>query len=76
MDQKLLSFTGHLEEFRKRLLISLGAVMAATLFCLCFVDEILSLLVRPIRTQIGQTYFFSPTDAFVIKIKAALLSGL
>lgn len=76
MAQNLLSFIGHLEEFRKRLLISLAAIIAGTLFCFFYVDEILHILTGPIRSQIGQIYFFSPSDAFVIKIKAALLAGL
>ena len=76
MTQQLLTFFGHLEEFRKRLFISLAAVAAGTLFCFCYVDEILNILVLPIRSQIGQIYFFSPSDAFVIKIQAALLAGL
>ena len=75
MAQNLLSFIGHLEEFRRRLLLSLTAVMAGALFCFVFIDEILSLLMGPIHAHIGQIYFFSPTDAFVIKIKAALLAG-
>ncbi len=75
MAQTILSFIGHLEEFRKRLLISLAAVGAGTLFCFVYIDEILNILIKPIRPSIGEIYFFSPSDAFVIKIKAALLVG-
>ncbi len=73
---KLLSFIGHLEEFRKRIIISLVGVGAATLFCFFFIDEILNILMKPISSQIGEIYFFSPADAFVVKVKAALLAGL
>ena len=71
-----MTFGGHLEEFRKRLLVSLAAIGAAALFCFFYVDEILGVLIAPIRPQIGQIYFFSPTEAFVIKVKAALLAAL
>ncbi len=71
-----MTFGGHLEEFRKRLLVSLAAIGAAAAFCFFYVDEILSVLIAPIRPQIGQIYFFSPTDAFVIKMKAVLLAAI
>ena len=74
--QKLLSFGGHLEEFRKRLLICLAAIAAAGSFCFLFADEILAILMKPIQPLIGQAYFFSPADAFMAKIKAVLLAGL
>ncbi len=75
MAQNLLSFSGHLDEFRRRLLISLAAVAAAAAFCFVFIDEVMAVLFAPIRPHLGELYFFSPTDAFVIKIKAALLAG-
>lgn len=75
MTQPLLSFSGHLDEFRRRLLISLAAVTAGAAFCFVFIDEVMAVLLAPVRPYLSEIYFFSPADAFVIKIKAALLAG-
>lgn len=74
MDQ--LTFTGHLAELRRRIIVSLSAVSAAAIFCFFYSTEILDILVRPIRGRVGEFYFFSPADAFIIKVKTALLAGL
>ena len=75
MAPKLLPFMGHLEEFRKRVLVSLVALSAGAAFSFFYIDEIIDMLTKPLRPQVGQIYFFSPADAFTIKIKAALLAG-
>lgn len=76
MTQKpLLTFFQHLEELRRRILTALAALTAASLACFFYIDKILLILTGPIRSQLDQMYFFSPADAFVIKIKAALLTG-
>lgn len=52
------------------------ALAIVSTVCFAFIEKILDFLISPILPQIGQVYFFSPADAFVIKIKAALLAGL
>lgn len=70
------SFFEHLEELRRRLFIALGAVLAGAGFGYFFSDRALTYLLRPIRTEIGQAYFFSPAEALVVKLKVALLLGV
>ena len=76
MTQGLLPFFGHLEEFRRRLIVCLAAIGAGAAFSFFYIDEMMALLLQPVRPLVGQIYFFSPTDAFVTKVKVALLAGL
>jgi len=64
------TFLEHLDELRRRLWVS---VVALSVF---YADILLDLAIGPAKTEIPALYFFSPADAFVVKIKLALLSGL
>ena len=71
-----LTFFGHLEELRRRIFISLAAVLGGTLAGTFFSDRALRVFLRPIRDEIGRAYFFSPAEALVVKLKVAMLLGL
>ena len=69
------TFVEHLGELRKRVLIALGAMLAGTCLGYFVSDGALRLFLKPIRDQIGQAYFFSPAEAFVVKMKVAIFLG-
>lgn len=74
--QVYLTFFEHLEELRKRLVISLALIglgAAAGFFCS---DAVLKFLLTPIESKIDQVYFFSPAEAFIVKFKVAFLFGV
>lgn len=71
-----MTFWEHLEEFRKVLLISLGAVFIFAVLSFLYADKILEFLTNPIRSEIDRFYFFSPAEAFLLKVKAACFAGL
>lgn len=75
-EQNQISFLEHLDEMRRRLIVALAAFSACALASFFYSDKILDLLAYPIREHLPAVYFFAPTDAFVVKIKVALLSGL
>ena len=58
-----MPLTGHLAELRKRILYSLAAVLAGTVICLFFIQNLISLLTAPA----GQV--------FVIYMKTAVIAG-
>ena len=67
-----LSFLGHLDELRWRLVICL---LALTLACFIFyscIDQFLSFVVKPV----GKLVFTSPADAFMARIKLTVWGGL
>ncbi len=70
------AFWDHLEEFRKRLIVSITAVFLASFVCYFFSGRILSFLVKPLTALAQKAYFLSPYDAFLIKLQVSFWSGL
>lgn len=66
-----MPLTGHLAELRKRILYSLAAVLAGTVLCLFFIENLISFLTAPA----GHLYFARPAEVFVIYMKTALIAG-
>ncbi len=71
-----LTFFGHLEELRRRLLVSVGVVFAGTGVAYAYSEKILKFLIAPIAAEMDRIYFFSPTEAFVVRIQAAFFTSL
>ncbi len=65
----------HLEELRKRLLVSLAALTVVTVLGYIYSDFLLDVLLRPVTGQLQELYFFSPAEAFLVRLKVALLAG-
>lgn len=76
MGQKSLTFFEHLNELRRRLLISLIAFGIAATAGYFYSDKALRFLSRPIAEHIHEIYFFSPAEAFLVKVKVALFLGV
>lgn len=70
-------FLNHLEEFRRRLIICLIALVVATGICLFFSAALLDFLTAPLRMHAGTSlYFQTPYEAFIVHMKAALAGGI
>ncbi|MEO0081650.1 MAG: twin-arginine translocase subunit TatC [candidate division WOR-3 bacterium] len=65
-------FLDHLEELRRRIFYSLITLAVAAVVAFFFSDRVLELLTRPVPKLV----FLSPSEAFVVKLKVALASGL
>ena len=70
------SFIDHLGELRKRIIICLISVVVLSIGAYCFSDSIIAFLTRPITDAHYSVYFFSPYEAFLIKLKASVLGGI
>lgn len=70
-----LTFFEHLDELRQRIIVSLIAVFLGTLAGYMYSDELLRILLQPMRLDQNPVYFFSPSEAFIVKLKIALFSG-
>lgn len=69
-------FASHFEELRRRLIVCLLAFVLASVAAYFFSAQILDFLTRPLELSEGvQLYFHKPYEAFVIRIKAAALTG-
>jgi len=74
MLRKSMPFLEHLEELRKRILISLLAILIVTAVALIFSDTILKVLLIPAGGM--KLNAFSLMDGFMIKFRIALYIGI
>ena len=74
MLKKSMPFLDHLEELRKRILISLLAILIVTSVALIFSDTILKVLLIPAGGM--KLNAFSLMDGFLIKFRIALYIGI
>jgi len=67
----------HLSELRRRLIISVLALVVGAIVGFIVYDSILSLLLRPYTEVTGKTefVFFDPLEAFATRLKVAAWSG-
>ena len=73
--QELMTFWEHIEVLRKRLLIALGALFAATLGSFAFADRVIYLLAEPIGS-INALQSIEVTENISVFMRVALLCGV
>jgi len=74
-----MSFLEHLDELRKRLLWAIASVGVGFAIAVFFIDAIFAFIMRPMQRLLpaGQTLIYTdPSEAFMLKIKIALIAGL
>lgn len=79
MADEKLSFTSHLEELRRRLIICVVAVAAGFIACYNFSEKLYYILSRPLRQVLppnSALVYTTPTEAFVTYLKTAFIGGL
>lgn len=69
-----LTLVEHLRELRKRLIISIIAIIAGAVLCFNFIEEIVELIMRP--GQGLDFIYLSPPELFIAYIKISLVLGL
>jgi len=74
-----MSFLDHLDELRRRLVACAISLAVGTLVAVVFIDRIFDFIMRPLYEKLpkGSTLIYTePTEAFMLKVKIALLAGL
>lgn len=81
-DDTRMSFSEHLEELRRRIILALIGVAVGTLLCFIWNDQVVSFAMRPayiVLRKYGQEptlQSLSPPDTFLVWMKIALLCGV
>lgn len=76
MTEQRLTIVEHLQELRKRIIISLITLVTCGIFSFPFAKDILEILKKPASGLIEKLVFFSPQDAFSAYVRIAIFSGL
>ena len=74
-----MTFLEHLDELRKRIVVSLAAIGVGCAVAFTFVDKIYAFVMDPLNRLLpkGSMFVFTePTEAFVLYVKMALLAGV
>jgi sec-independent protein translocase protein TatC len=74
-----MSFLDHLDELRRRIINALLSLAVGVVIAVFFIDEIFDFIMRPLQAMLpaGQTLIYTdPTEAFMLKVKIALIAGL
>lgn len=67
-----MPISGHLQEFRKRLIVCLVVVAVASVAAYQFVEEIIAVISAPA----GKLYFLNPTEVFFSYLEIAICTGV
>lgn len=79
MDEKKLPLTSHLQELRKRLIVSFIAVGVGFIICYAFSQQLFDILSRPLLKVMpsgSSLVFTSVAEAFFTYMKVAFISGI
>lgn len=72
MEDKELSFVGHLSELRRVIIISVIGIVIGTIISFYFSKQILGILMKPV----GNLVFIAPQEAFVTYLKVSFVAGI
>ncbi|MBI4342798.1 MAG: twin-arginine translocase subunit TatC [Candidatus Omnitrophica bacterium] len=71
-----LSLAGHLEELRRRLGISLAALLLAVGLCLTQAERLIAWLAAPVQAWLPYFAFFTPVEPLLAYMKVSGLAGI
>jgi sec-independent protein translocase protein TatC len=74
-----MSFLEHLDELRKRIIRALLSLSVGVAIAIYFLEDILNFVMRPLAATLppGASFIFTyPTEAFMLRIRIALIAGL
>lgn len=74
-ESKNLDFIGHLEELRRRIIISLACFIGTSILFFFQGQALMRMVTCPLKSLNHELIFISPTEVFVAFVKVSLLAG-
>lgn len=74
-NEKIMPFLEHLEELRKRLIVSIISVVLFSSIAYFFSKQVMKFLLRPYPSE-QKLIFLAPTEGFITYIKVSIFVGL
>jgi len=74
-DQQTMTILSHLEELRKVIIISLIAIVVASIVSFAFIEQIMAVLTKPLAEQGINLVVTALTEGIFTKFKIALIAG-
>ncbi len=74
-----MSFLEHLDELRRRLVVSIVAILIGFLVAFAFIGRIFAFIMLPLQRILpngGRLIYTEPTEAFMLQLKVAALAGV
>ncbi len=71
-----LTVVEHLEELRRRIIVAISALIAASCLSFPFASRILTIIQSPSAGLIDKLAFFSPQEALVVHVKISVCTGI
>jgi len=74
-----MSFLEHLDELRRRLIYAVVSLLVGFVISIFFINDIFDFIMRPMQALLppgGTLVYTNPTEAFMLNIKIALITGL
>ena len=75
-DLPSVNLPSHLEELRKRLIVSAASVLVSAIVCYLFSAQLLHYLILPAKSRLGELVYFSPAGAFMARVNIAVAAGV
>lgn len=76
MEDKKMALAGHLDELRRRIMVSLLAFIIGSIAAYYFAPQILHILKTPAGPELGKFKFLKPAEGFITYMNISLAAGL